>query len=76
MTNWLQTKNTSDITMVCFPFMFALREGIEFDKNLMGYTLLLLQRTCAECIKSPIPQEQPRAVLVDNTLSHVKNKLS
>jgi hypothetical protein len=37
------------------PYQFVLKEGQDMGKNCLDYSLLLLQVTCHEIIKSPRP---------------------
>ena len=72
----MQYKPQSTLTLACHPFMFALKEGAMHQENMMDFSLLLLQRTCTECIRSPskVKKSQSRTLYVDSTPSHLKNK--
>lgn len=46
-------KADTPLTVICHPYLFALKEGKEITQDLMDYNLLLLQRICSEHIRSP-----------------------
>ncbi|MBA3957676.1 MAG: hypothetical protein H0X51_04680 [Parachlamydiaceae bacterium] len=39
------------LTIICHPYLFALKEGGDISKDLLDYSLLLLQRNCSEIIR-------------------------
>lgn len=59
-------KRNHDLLFMCHPYLFALKEGTGILNNCLDYSLLLMQRNCAEIIQSP--KTQTRGVmLVDST---------
>jgi len=46
-------RDNDQLTLICHPYLFALKEGKEIYQDPMDYSLLLLQRNCTEVIKSP-----------------------
>lgn len=46
-------KQNSQLTLMCHPYMFALKEGQHIGQDMLDYSLLLLQRNCSEVINSP-----------------------
>lgn len=64
-------KRNHDLILLCHPFLFALKEGQGITKNCLDYSLLLMQRNCAEIIKSPKTQTHG-VTLVDSTPIIVK----
>lgn len=55
----------SPITLICHPFSFALKEGLSINDDMLDYSLMLLQRTCTEFIKSPSSQPHKKMVFVE-----------
>ena len=39
----MPTRLNQEIKQMLFPYQFVLKEGPEFDKNFMNYSLLMLQ---------------------------------
>lgn len=46
-------RDSNQFTLICHPYLFALKEGKEIRQDPMDYSLLLLQRNCTEVIRSP-----------------------
>lgn len=67
-------RTQSTLTLVCHPFMFALKEGQDHQENMMDFSLMLLHRTCTEWIQSPSKYEKngTRILYVDSTPSYVE----
>ncbi len=42
-----------DLKHILQPFLFVLKEGTEIREDFLDYSLLMLQVSCAETIKSP-----------------------
>lgn len=42
-----------DLMMMCNPYLFALKEGQKISNDFFDYSLLLMQRSCAEIVKAP-----------------------
>ena len=55
----MTSKVNKDLALLCHPYLFALKEG-DVSKNPFDYSLLLMQRNCAEIIKSPIAGSSSR----------------
>lgn len=53
----MTTKINQHLALLCHPYMFALKEGHQIGDDLLDYSLLLLQRSCIEIIRSP--KERP-----------------
>lgn len=47
------TPKPSHLKVICHPYLFALKEGHGIRKDLLDYSLLLLQRQCTEVIRAP-----------------------
>lgn len=73
MTMKQQLKEKSPLIIACHPFIFALREGVKIQDNLLDYSLLLLQQTCTEVLRSPA-SEKSKAMLVESRLFQVTQK--
>lgn len=56
------------LTMLCHPYVFALQEGAA-KGDPMDYSLLLLQRTCNEVVRSP--KADPQRVYIKETRSNL-----
>ncbi len=52
----LDTKDINSLTLMCHPYVFALKEGKLIGDDPLDYSLLLLQRQCAEILYSPTNQ--------------------
>jgi hypothetical protein len=63
--NLMKTQNPNQLTIMCHPYLFALKEGQLIKEDMLDYSLLLLQRSCNEVIKSPKAQS-PRMVVLDS----------
>ena len=61
-------KENNQLLLLCHPYMFALKEGRSIQHNLMDYSLLLLQRNCAEVVHSP---SSPTRNIFINTLQRL-----
>lgn len=48
----MSEKNQNPLKSICHPYIFALQEGKEIRKDLLDYSLLLLQRNCTEIMRS------------------------
>jgi len=74
----MKYKTQSTLTLACHPFMFALKEGTAYQENMMDFSLMLLQRTCTECIRSPnkFENKQSRIQYVDSTPNYLKNNIA
>lgn len=59
----------SHLSLLCHPYMFALKEGRGIGEDLMDYSLLLLQRNCIEVMHSPTKPMQHTAVMAE-VLAH------
>lgn len=46
-------RNTKDLKQLLHPYIFVLKEGQEIKDDLLDYSLMMLQVTCPEVIKSP-----------------------
>lgn len=68
-----KAQNSNQLTIICHPYLFALKEGSKIKQDMMDYSLLLLQRNCSEVIKSPEAQ-QPKMTIVDSIPLFVMNK--
>lgn len=49
-----KSKYETPLTLICHPYLFALKEGLGISQNMMDYHLLLLQKNCSEVLRSPI----------------------
>lgn len=49
----MSQKMHRDLKQALQPYMFVLKEGQQFDKNCLDYTLLMLHMNCLEVIQSP-----------------------
>ena len=49
-------KQHDDLKLILHPYVFALKEGDGIKENPLDYTLMMLQVTCPEKIKSPTKQ--------------------
>lgn len=67
-------KGNHDLLFMCHPYLFALKEGHGITNDCLDYSLLLMQRNCAEIIKSPTTQTKG-IVFVDSTPMFVRGKL-
>lgn len=52
-------RDDSFLNILCHPYLFALQESAETKGDPMDYSLLLLQRTCNEVIRSPKSEAAP-----------------
>lgn len=62
----MQPSKGNDLLYMCHPYLFALKEGQGITTDCLDYSLLLMQRNCAEIIKSPTTQTRG-VMLVDHT---------
>ena len=50
-------KQHDDLKLILHPYIFALKEGNNIRENPLDYTLMMLQVTCPEKIKSPTKRD-------------------
>lgn len=47
------SRRNNDLKLLLHPYVFVLKEGREISHDFLDYSLLMLQVTCPEKIKSP-----------------------
>lgn len=52
-SNSMSSKWNKELALLCHPYVFALKEGPNISQDPLDFSLLLMQRNCAEVIKSP-----------------------
>ncbi len=62
MASNMNAKINQHLAVLCHPYLFALKEGRKIGDDLLDYSLLLLQRSCVEIIRSPERASQLKTV--------------
>jgi hypothetical protein len=53
-----------DLKVILHPYIFVLKEGQEISNDFLDYSLLMLQVSCPETIKSPSTHKPLRNLLI------------
>lgn len=51
---------SKDLKVILHPYLFVLKEGQEINKDFLDYSLLMLQVSCPETIRSPKNQSKKK----------------
>lgn len=58
-------KIQKDLKQILHPYLFVLKEGMQFRENCLDYSLIMLHVNCQEVLPSPMLTTTCQAKLLD-----------